>query len=164
MSLFAIEAAYAGAIAQIEAGIAHWQERVGQGKMVGKFGTRAKQLLASVMKTYSSKTAGTTTVRERANRAGQIKDTFQKLSMDLFSKQLGLQCIKANDNLQKSLVKMLVKAKEELTEEDMQQAMRNALFQYRAGAAELEVEELDLTVTSEMVGIASDTFQVRMLV
>jgi hypothetical protein len=159
MSLFSIEAAYASAISQIEAGVAQWQERVGQGKIIGKFATRARQLLASVMKTYSSKTAGTMTVRERANRASQIKVTFHNLLQLLFVKQVELLQVKSNDNLQKALVKQLLKAKEELSEEDMQQAMRNALFEFRAASAELEIDELGLTCSSEAVGALSETLK-----
>jgi len=54
----AIEAAYTAGIAQIESAVGQWQARVGDGKVVGKFGDRVQQLISSVRKAYSTRTAG----------------------------------------------------------------------------------------------------------
>lgn len=151
-SLLAIEAAFTAGIAQIESAVCQWQARVGDGKVVGKFGDRVQQLIGSVRKTYSTRTAGALTVRDRADRARQLEDYLLTAVTELFRQQLAILQSSTTAAFRRSLIQ-LAGSEAGLAPEEVQQALRKALFDLRASASDLEVESL---------GLASSAMQAEM--
>ena len=139
-----VEAAYNAGIAQIENAVGHWQVRVGDGKIVGKFGDRVQQLLMSVRKAYNTRTIGTITVRDRAERSRQLEEHLAAAVSVLFTQQLSNLQSSTIMKFRRSLVK-LVASPAGLQPEEEQQALRRALFDLRTATSDLEVESLGLS-------------------
>ena len=146
-SLLNVEAAYTSGIAQIEGMIGQWQSRVGDGKLVGKFGERAQTLLDSVRKSYNTRTMGTLTVRDRAERARQLDIYLNTAVSELFRQQLENLQASTTSKFRKALVK-LAASPEGLQPEEEQQELRKALFELLAETSDLEVESLGLSATA----------------
>lgn len=154
-SLFVIESAFAVGLSQIEAAVASWQRRVGgSGKLVGKFSDRVRSLTRSVQDSFKLKTAGTITVRERNRRLQELKETIKQAATTLFNQQLAIVQSKISSNLKKSLL-----AVAEPTKETELQALRNALFDFKAAVADLEIEEIGLKLSSSVVSEVSSKLQ-----
>lgn len=148
-----VEAAYNAGIAQIENTIGHWQARIGDGKIVGKFGDRVQQLLLSVRKAYNLRTAGTLTVRERAERSRQLDEHLAAAVSELFSQQLSNLQTSTIMKFRRSLVK-LVASSSGLKAEEEQQCLRRALFNLRTATSDLEVESLSLSSAALQVEVS----------
>ena len=157
-SLIKVEAAYTAGVAQIENAVGHWQARIGDGKIVGKFGDRVQQLLVSVRNAYNIRTAGSLTVRDRADRGRQLEEYLATAVSELFSQQLGNLQAKTTTQFRKSLLKLAASAAG-LQHEEMQQALRRALFDLRAATSDLEVDSLDLS-SADLQATVSGILQV----
>ena len=146
-SLLVVEAAYTEGIAQIEAVVSPWQSRVGNGKLVGKFGDRAEQLLSSVRNAFSVRTKGVLTVRDRADRSRQLEEYFLAVISELFRQQLSILQGKSMSGFRNELIK-LARREQGSTADEVQQALRKTLFDLRVAATELEIESMGLSATS----------------
>jgi hypothetical protein len=124
--------------------VGQWQTRIGDGKLVGKFGERVQQLLDSVRKSYNARTVGSLTVRDRAERARQLDLYLASAVSELFRQQLENLQASTTIKFRKSLVK-LAASPEGLQPEEEQQLLRKALFDLLAETSDLEVESLGLS-------------------
>jgi hypothetical protein len=124
--------------------VGQWQTRIGDGKLVGKFGERVQQLLDSVRKSYNARTMGSLTVRDRAERARQLDLYLASAVSELFRQQLENLQASTTIKFRKSLVK-LAASPEGLQPEEEQQLLRKALFDLLAETSDLEVESLGLS-------------------
>ena len=118
--------------------------RIGDGKIVGKFGDRVQQLLKSVRKAYNTRTIGTITVRDRAERSRQLEEHLATAVSELFTQQLSNLQSSTIIKFRRSLVK-LVASPAGFQPEEEQQALRRALFNLRTATSDLEVESLGLS-------------------
>lgn len=124
--------------------VSQWQSRVGDGKLVGKFGDRVQQLLESVRKSYNARTVGTLTVRDRADRARQLDLYLATAASELFRQQLENLQASTTSKFRKALVK-LAASPGGLQQEEEQQELRKALFDLLTATSDLEVESLGLS-------------------
>ena len=111
---------------------------------MGKFGDRVQQLLTSVRKGYSARTAGVVIVRDRADRARQLEEYLLAAVTELFRQQLIVLQSATTATFRKALIN-LAGSEAGLRPEEEQQALRKTLFDLRAAVTELEVEALGLT-------------------
>ena len=150
-SVYAIESAFAVGIAQSEATFNQWQARIGSGKVVGKFGSRVQELLDSVHKRFMEQTKGSVSVRERAQRARQLRENIESVANVLFRQQISLLQTQITKQFRRSLISLAIsggnsedEAKSEAQSKEEEQQVRKALFDFRALALELEVESIGL--------------------
>lgn len=156
-SIFLIESAFTVGVAHSEAAFSQWQGRVGQGKVVGKFGQRVQELLESVHGRFMDQTKGTISVRERSQRARQLRDNIESVASTLFKQQLAILQSQASNRFRGMLISLARSADSDSdsTREDEQQALRKTLFDFRALALDLEVESLGLSSTSFQAEVSS---------
>ena len=152
--MFVVEKAYTAGLAQCEAAFAQWRSRVGNGKLVGKFGSRVQVLLDEVERRYSSSTQGSATVRLKAARLQQLVELVDAAVQGLFRQQLVILQTDLTSNYRNLLTRLVVAqniatnsdaAEDVINPEEAQQAMRQVLFEYRNKAVELEIESLGIT-------------------
>ena len=153
-SLLRVESAYTAGIAQIESVTGGWQARIGDGKIVGKFGERVQQLLVSVRKAYNARTMGSVTVRDRADRSRQLDQHLITIVTELFSQQLNNLKASTIIKFRKQLVSLSASQKG-LTSEEEQQALRRALFDLRAASSDLENESCSLSSAASQTEVSS---------
>ena len=155
-SLYEIEAAYGAALALADAGARPWRARVNQGKIVAKYGDRAKQLLASVQKEYFQRTAGCLLVRERAERGRLLEQYLTNIVSSLFQQQVGILELDTNANFKKALIN-LARSKDAVSSDDIQQELRSALFRFQTAVEELNFssKELDLNASGALQDLTS---------
>jgi len=159
-SVSAIESAFTVGVAQSEAAFNQWQGRIASGKPVGKFGTRVQELLDGVHKRFMEQTRGSVSVRERAQRASQLREGIESTGGVLFRQQLALLQTMITNRFRKTLINLAVTSDPSMqTEEEIknneQQALRKALFDFRTMALELEVESLGLLSTSAQTDLST---------
>ena len=142
-----VEAAYTSGVAQIESMVSQWQSRVGDGKLVGKFGDRVQQLLESVRKSYNARTVGTLTVRDRADRARQLDSYLATAATELFRQQLENLQASTTLKFRQTLVRLAASAEGPQPESE-QEALRKALFDLLTATSDLEVESLGLSAAT----------------
>ena len=142
-ALYVIEKAYTKCLLNSEVTMQRWTMRVNEGKVVGKFGDRIEQLIASTQKSFYSETRGSLLVRERASRAEQLSTAILSTASTLFKQQLTILQNDASESLKKSLIK-LVRTHNEIPPEEEQQAMRTAYGEFEIDAGEIEAKALGL--------------------
>jgi hypothetical protein len=146
-SLLTIELAYTACIELIEAATTQWRQRIGSGKVVGKFGVRAQELLERIQKTFFEKTRGSLMIRERADRSQQLTSAIQAASLGIFRQQLSIAQTKCTADFKKELI-ALAAADNDSVQTEEQQLLRKAVFSFRSMATELEVDSLGLSATA----------------
>ena len=148
-SLLAIELAYTSCIELIEATMNQWRKRIGGGKMVGKFGARAQELLEKVQKSFFDKTRGSLMIRDRVERSQQLTNSIQSAAAGLFRQQLNLAVNSCTLDFKKELIALAAKDDDSVQTEE-QQLLRKAVFSFRSIATELEVDSLGLSATASV--------------
>lgn len=146
-SLLAIELAYTSCIELIEAATTQWRQRIGSGKIVGKFGVRAQELLERIQKTFFEKTRGSLMIRDRAERSQQLTAAIQATALGVFRQQLSIAQTKCTADFKKDLV-ALAAADDDSVQTEEQQLLRKSVFSFRSMATELEVDSLGLSATA----------------
>lgn len=146
-SLLTIELAYTSCIELIEVATTQWRQRIGSGKVVGKFGTRAQDLLERIQKTFFEKTRGSLMIRERAERSQQLTTAIQAAALSVFRQQLSIAQTKCTADFKKELI-ALAAADNDSVQNEEQQLLRKAVFSFRSMATELEVDSLGLSATA----------------
>lgn len=159
-SLFQVESAYAAGLQIADSTMKHWRNRVNQGKIVAKFGDRAKQLLVGVKKSFYERTAGTLVVRERYQREQELKLSISASITTLFRQQLLLLENEAGNHFKQSLVKLMQLYPEGSSElvEEQEQAMRNTLLRFKASVGDLDVkgiDGIDLEYSTELADLSA---------
>ena len=156
-----IESAFTLGLSQIDSSVAAWQRRVGvSGKLVGKFADRVRALLRSVLEAYKQRTAGTVTLRERNRRSLELRDHLKQSATNLFNQQLAILQTRAINQLREVLLALPYSpaAAEDLKEAESQ-ALRNALFDFKAAIADLEIAEFGLQLGPAVIADLSSKFQ-----
>lgn len=148
--------AYSSALLQADIAIGQWQTRVAGGRTVAKFADRVNSLLNSLKTDFSSKTAGSTTLRERYDRSKRLVIHVQTSAQNLFRQQLAILEASTINAFRDGLVQLT--ASSSLSDEPgavdaelvdkQQQLLRKAIFDFRAKCASLEDDELGMSVAS----------------
>lgn len=142
-SLYMVDQAYTNGMTQIENVISQFRIRVGQGKLVGKFNDRIQKLHESVQKTFYDATQGCIMVKERAERVQLLANSLATSTSNLFRQQLSLAQVKITAEFKEELIK--IAQKDSVADDEEQQAMRKALFNFRTMISDLEVDIFGLS-------------------
>ena len=149
-----IESAYTAGVAQADVAISQWQARVASGRTVGNFAERVALLLSAAKTDFNKKVvAGATqlAVRERGQRMSMLTGHILAAARRLFRQQQLIIEFAVTNDFRNALTKLV--AREDLTaaeqKEQEQQALRRAIFDYKAMAAKLEDSALGLVVDDE---------------
>lgn len=133
----------------IESTTSDWQSRVSAGKIVGKFKSRVQSLLKYVETKFYFQTDGSLVAKDRIERGRQLVESVQIAATNSFNHQLSILQNQFSNKLRKSLMAILATTDGEAVGlEASQQAMRQALFEFRNAASEIEVEEFGLSAES----------------
>jgi len=134
-SLYVVEDAYCKGIAQLEMTINQFRSRVNSGKVIQNFGKRVEKMTSDISKAYYEATMGCNIVRERANRATLLSANIRRAANTIFKQQIGLIQSSSANKFKQTLVNGMRKG---LSDEDQQQSLRQALYDFRLEAGELE--------------------------
>eukprot|EP01041_Mallomonas_annulata_P000347 gene347-619_t len=150
-SLFQVEAAYAAALTQSETAINQWRQRINQGKIVSKFGDRAKQLITGIQKTFFDRTTGTLVVRERAEKAQLLVQNIRVAVAGLFQQQLAIVESDIIANFKRSLLKLMRTTTPDQFIENQPQVLRDTMYSFQTLVTELEGAERSLGLDASPV-------------
>ena len=132
-----------------------WQKRVGlHGKLIGKFSSRVRLLLKSVIHEFRARTSGTLTIRERNLRSLELEDTVKLASTNLFNQQVAIAQSIVRDKFKEALLVL-----PEYNKEMEMQTMRSMLFEFKSIISDIEIEEFDLKLTASLISEFSALLQ-----
>jgi hypothetical protein len=143
--------AFSGGLAHAEVIINQWQSRVANGNIVGKFSERVNSLLKSLKTDFNKRTAGSLMLREKNDRLKKIINYVRTIATSIFRQQLSILETRTINKFRKTLIQIAAssppseKDKAEdpsLNRGKEQQALRDAVFDFKASVADLESEEL----------------------
>ena len=118
-----------------------WRKRSNEGKLVGKFNERVFDLIANTKKTFFEQTADCQVLRERALKLGKLVAFVQNSALIIFRQQLLILQNDVTASFRKHLIK-IAGTSEGFTQEEGQQAIRKALFEYKLSLGDLESDVL----------------------
>lgn len=146
-AVFKIEEAYALGLANADAIIGQWQQRVSSGNIVGKFAKRVGQLITSVKQEFASHVGGgllgLQMVQERMEHLLMLRNHIDSAVLTLFRQQLEIVEGTVTKSFRKDLLKVLAEFEDgELLEGEQaqreQQVLREGLFEFRTLTIDLE--------------------------
>lgn len=138
------------------------QKRISEGKSISNFVGRVNNLLISTLGDYTKRVLGATLVRERIDRAKNLRSFIISASQKMFLQLVQIKELEYTKMFQKGLIELHKKnsvESQEYFQQTINQFIRKFGFDYQAALNGLEDEGLGFVVTEDEIKEFTDKIE-----